>query len=104
MKIEQINVIANTRLYLGTNFSSNNLLYQGVNNLIQQDAAKSLFGERIKAFFTEPTYTLMLTNLCFSDTVTFTLLVSSEIGDTGTAGLTFGRSTKISVMTGMHFI
>ena len=104
MKLNQINVITNTILYLGTNFTSNDLLYQGVHNLIQQDAAKLLFGKRIKAIFTEPSYTLMLSNLCFSDTVTFTLLVSSAIVDTGTLGPTFGRSAKVRIVTGMHFI
>ena len=104
MKVNQNDNNVNTGLYLGTNFLPNKLLYQGVHNLIKYNPAKIIFGERIKASFKEPTYTLTLNNLEFNDKNTLTLLVISEKADTLLSKQKIGKSDKVSTVTGMHFL
>ena len=81
-KMNQSDIVSDTRLFLSTKFTKKNLLYEGVAKLSKLSLAKSKFGDRIQANFKEPKYTLTLSNLSYSDVITFTLVVNQEIGNT----------------------
>ena len=76
-KVEPSDKAVNTRMYIGSNFTAENLIYQGLAGLSEGEAAKD-FGDRIKATFVDSTFTLTLSNLSYNDTITFTLLVNAE--------------------------
>ena len=76
-KVEPTDRVINTRLYIGTDFNQENVLYYGLPPLTKADVAKT-FGGRIKVTFDDPKFKLTLSNLNFKDTVTFTLVISTE--------------------------
>ena len=102
IKKEQSDLILNTRLYLATLLTRTNLLYQGVTALFKQNSANLQLGDRIQVRFKESKYTLLLTNLQFNDTVTFTLVVSLEDATLNPLP-SIVKSTKIVAVTGMFF-
>ena len=71
--------------------------------LFKQNLAKVIFGERIQASFKEPIYTLTLSNLSFSDTFTFTLVVNQEDGRSFTMRPVVVKSASIIEVRGMFF-
>ena len=102
-KVHVADPVVSTRLYLG-NFTENRLLYRGVHMLIKKNLAKVIFGERIYASFKESIYTLTLTNLSFSDTFTFTLVVFQEDRRFFTLRPVVVKSAAISEVRGMYFL
>ena len=101
-KIDQDDVVSDTRLYFGTKFTKDNLLYQGVAKLTQLKPAGDKFGGRIHATFKEPKFTLTLNNLSFNDTITFTLVVNQENGATLTPRPVNFKSVKILAIKGVY--
>ena len=96
--------ILSVRLFLGTNFTRDRILYEGFDTLTERTLAKATFGERIQATFNEPEFTLTLSNLSFSDALfTFTLLVNTEDIQSQTRPAA-NKSAKISVVRGIHFL
>ena len=63
-----------------------------------------MFGERIQVSFKEPNYILALDNLSFSDTVTFSLVISQEIQGTIIQRPTVFKSVAISEVRGMYLL
>ena len=63
-----------------------------------------MFGERIQVSFKEPNYILTLDNLSFSDTVTFSLVISQEIQGTVTQRPIVHKSVAISEVRGMYLL
>ena len=94
-KIDQDDVVSDTRLYFGTKFTKDNLL-------IQLKPAGDKFGGRIHATFKEPKFTLTLNNLSFNDTITFTLVVNQENGATLTPRPVNFKSVKILAIKGVY--
>lgn len=72
--------------------------------LFKQNLAKVIFGERIQASFTEPIYTLTLSNLSFSDTFTFTLVAFQEDSLSLTLRPVVVKSASIIEVRGMYFL
>ena len=103
-KIDQSDLVSNTRLFLGTNFIHSNLLYRGSVVLDKLEYAKRKFGGRIQAVFIEPNYTLTLRNLSFSDLITFILVVNQQIGSTLTPRPVTFKSVEINEVRGMYFL
>ena len=101
-KIDQDDVVSDTRLYFGTQFTKDNLLYQGVAKLTQLKPARDKFGGRIHATFKEPKFTLTLSDLSFNDTITFTLVVNQENGTTLTPRPVNFKSVKILAIKGVY--
>ena len=102
-KVDQTDKVVSTRLFLG-NFTDNKLLFQGVNVLTKQNLVKEMFGERIQVSFKEPNYILTLDNLSFSDTVTFSLVISQEIQGTVIQRPAVFKSVAISEVRGMYLL
>lgn len=102
-KVDQSDIIVTARLYLGTSFASNKLLYQDIEPLAKQDLANKMFGERIHASFKEPNYKLTLNELNINDSVNFTLVVNQEIIGTLKARPVLKKSVEVIVVTGMKF-
>lgn len=100
-KVDQSDIIVTARLYLGTSFASNKLLYQDIEPLAKQDLANEMFGERIHASFKEPNYKLTLNKLNINDSVNFTLVVNQEIIGTLKARPILKKSVEVIVVTGM---
>ena len=103
-KVDQRDVVVDTRLFLGANFRVDNLLYRGSVVLNKLDHAEKMFGGRIQASFKEPRYILKLSNLSFSDLITLTLVVNQEIGSTLVSRPAIFKSVKIIEVKGMDFI
>ena len=101
-KVDQSDVIVSTRLYLGTSFTSNKLLYHDIEPLVKQDLASKMFGERIHASFKEPNYKLTLSKLNINDSVNFTLVVNQEIIGTLKARPALKKSVEVIVVRGME--
>ena len=102
-KVDQSDVIVTARLYLGTSFASNKLLYQDIEPLTKQDLANKMFGERIHASFKESNYKLTLNKLNINDSANFTLVVNQEIIGTLKARPVLKKSVEVIVVTGMKF-
>ena len=102
MKVETTDKVFNTRLYIGTNVTTEKLLYEGLVNFVRGDAAKT-FGDRIKANFKDPEYTLTLSNLRYNDTITFTLVVNQEDASFNPRSPTM-KSFKIIEVRGKCFL
>ena len=102
-KADQTDAIASTRLYLGTNFTQNKLLYRGVNSLVKQSLADEMFGEQIQVTFKEPIYTLTLRKLNITDTVKFTLVMNPEMSATLKVRPILKKSVEVIVVKGMNF-
>ena len=103
-KVDQRDVVVDTRLFLGADFRVDNLLYRGSVVLNKLDQAEKMFGGRIQASFKEPRYILKLSNLSFSDLITLTLVVNQEIGSTFVSRPAIFKSVKIIEVKGMDFI
>ena len=103
-KINQSDLVSNTRLFLGESFIPSNLLYRGSVVLDKLEYAERKFGDRIQAIFIEPNYTLTLRNLSFSDLITFILVVNQEIGGTLTPRPVTFKSVEINEVRGMYFL
>ena len=101
-KIDQSDLVNNTRLFLGENFIPSNLLYPGSVVLNKLEYAKRKFGDRMQAVFIEPNYTLTLRNLGFSDLITFILVVNQEISSTLIPRPVTFKSVKINEVRGMY--
>ena len=101
-KIDQNDTVADTRLYIGTYFTKSKLMYQGVVKLMKLSPAKIMFGNRIRTTFKEPNYILTISNLCYNDTIIFTLVVKQEIGTTLILRLVTTKSAKL-IVEGTHF-
>ena len=80
-KANGADTVVGISLFLG-NSTENKVLYDGSSGLNKQNLAREMFDERIQTSFKEPSYTLTLNNLSFTDTVTFTLVVIQRIGST----------------------
>ena len=104
MKVEPSDKVTNTRLYIGTNFTTEKLLYEGSGaaDLAEGDAAER-FGNRMKATFEDPKYTLTLSNLNYNDTITFTLVVNLEDASLNPRQPSI-RSIKIIKVRGKYFL
>ena len=101
-KSAQSDVVTNTRLFLGAD-PLGELLYLGV-SLIKLEDAERRFGDRIKATWKEPLYTLTLSNLSFSDTIEFFLAINSRINDSLRERSVAVKSVQITEVKGMRFI
>ena len=102
MKLEQSDKVVNTQLYIGTNFTAEHILYQGLAGLIKGDTTKT-FGDRIKATFEDPNIRLTLSNLSFKDTLTFTLIVNLEYASLNTRPIII-KSVKIIEVSGKQVL
>ena len=103
-KVDQRDVVADTRLFQGASFRVDHLLYRGSVVLNKLDRAEKMFGNRVQASFTEPKYILKLNNLSFSDLITFTLVVNQEIGATLVPRPAIIKSVKIIEVKGIFFL
>ena len=101
-KAAQSDVVSNTRLFLSAS-PAGELLYSGV-SLIKSRDAERRFGDRIKATWKDLQYTLTLSNLSFSDTISFTLAINSRINDSFTERNVLVKSVQIIEVKGMHFL
>ena len=101
-KVAQSDEVMNTRLFLGAD-PGGELLYSGV-PLIKLEDAKRRFGDRIKATWKEPQYTLTLSNLSFSDTITFSLAINSRINGSIQERSVAFKSVQIIEVKGMYFL
>ena len=95
--------ILSAGLFLG-NHSSGEVLYQkGTNDFEKQSYAETNFGDRIQAKFNGEKYTLILSNLTFSDLFTFTFVVNqADVRFNPYPALT--KSVKISEVRGMQLL
>ena len=78
MKVEPTDKVFNTRLYVGTKFEQENLLYAGLYPYLSNGDVAKKFEGRIKATFDDPKFTLTLSNSNFKDAVTFSLVINTE--------------------------
>ena len=104
-KEEPVDTVSNTRLYLGKELTAVNQLFTGnpdADELTRHSLATKTFGDRIQATLKELKYILTLSNLSFSDTFTFTLVVSSEFNTT-LLRKNLIESATITEVRGRHF-
>ena len=78
IKVEPTDKVINTRLYIGTKFEQENLLYAGRHPYLSNGDVAKKFRGRIKATFDDSKFTLTLNNLNFKDTLTFNLVINTE--------------------------
>ena len=68
--------ILSAGLYLGNDSNDKVLFQKGTDDFEKQPYAETNFGDRIQANFNGEKYTLILSNLNFSDLFTFTVIVN----------------------------
>ena len=95
--------ILSASLFLG-NVSNKNVLYKkGTNDFEKQPYAETNFGDRIQANFNGEKYTLILSNLNFSDLFTFTVVLNLADARFNPYPV-LRKSAKISEVIGMQFL